>query len=591
MRHPFRKTDSAPPDVNRVISQPQDNTHSLGSSVETELPQRASTSTGVLHPFLHRVRKTYSLPLTLSGNSLDLDDEKVSLASLAASEVPSTQRSSATKSGRFPSLRPQLPPYRGPYEVGVHDIEVAFSALPDIVSRDVEGLYDPAAVDTTFFKKPANHNSGRVRQTAVMRVFYPARTGSKRRRPNWQLSVNYAKGLGAFGKLPKWASYVGIYPAFAFTSIPAFINAPVLNSPEHSKFPVIIFSHGLAGNRTMYSDLCGEMASRGAVVLALEHHDGSATAAEVAGGEVIYYHRYPFPESNHIACFAIRGRDTMHRMREAHAALWVVWCLNHGSGFDNLAKSSDFDYAQFRGRLDMSQLVMSGHSFGGTTVMSMLAAQDVMMEKVDPASATQSNENGIEDENGTVHPRGWLGLGSKVRFVAGIVFDPWMLPVARLPSPDAVPILCINSETFHWTDNLRRMRPLFSASTNFELSQRSVRSLPTKTRVTPHDEDLGPFKHPLDQQNEGGWPAPHPQSKYYTLIGTMHHSFSDVPLLVPGLSRRMNLRGERDPVNAADQIGRMTSRWLAETLGCWLATTRGEDVDVIEGIDSISVGV
>ena len=48
-------------------------------------------------------------------------------------------------------------------------------------------------------------------------------------------------------------------------------------------FPVIIFSHGLAGQRNSYSSICLEMASWGFVVLTIEHADGSASVARLAG--------------------------------------------------------------------------------------------------------------------------------------------------------------------------------------------------------------------------------------------------------------------------------------------------------------------
>lgn len=57
----------------------------------------------------------------------------------------------------------------------------------------------------------------------------------------------------------------------------------VAGGPQH---PVVVFSHGLGGNRMLYSITCSELASQGYVVLALEHADGSASACKLAGGKV-----------------------------------------------------------------------------------------------------------------------------------------------------------------------------------------------------------------------------------------------------------------------------------------------------------------
>jgi len=60
----------------------------------------------------------------------------------------------------------------------------------------------------------------------------------------------------------------------------ALLEASAAGAP----LPVVVFSHGLGGSRSLYSLICGELASQGYVVLAIEHADGTACAAKLAGG-------------------------------------------------------------------------------------------------------------------------------------------------------------------------------------------------------------------------------------------------------------------------------------------------------------------
>ena len=69
-----------------------------------------------------------------------------------------------------------------------------------------------------------------------------------------------------------------------YISIPVLKNAPLLAPRTSNKrWPVMIFSHGLAGSRNTYSHLVGSIASHGVIVIAPEHRDGSTAISYIRG--------------------------------------------------------------------------------------------------------------------------------------------------------------------------------------------------------------------------------------------------------------------------------------------------------------------
>lgn len=101
-------------------------------------------------------------------------------------------------------------------------------------------------------------------------------------------------GAGLFGTLSRWAKKSGAstpeeseVTKEASTGEPDAAQVDRVWSGNHDgkRFPVVIFSHGLAGSRLSYSQYCGELASHGVVVVALEHRDGSGiqTTVRIAG--------------------------------------------------------------------------------------------------------------------------------------------------------------------------------------------------------------------------------------------------------------------------------------------------------------------
>lgn len=69
-------------------------------------------------------------------------------------------------------------------------------------------------------------------------------------------------------------------------------NGGARGSTKVDSYPVVICSHGNGGTRTIASSLLEEIVSWGAVVIALEHRDGSCTLTTGSDGELMYIHIY-----------------------------------------------------------------------------------------------------------------------------------------------------------------------------------------------------------------------------------------------------------------------------------------------------------
>ncbi|KAI8613633.1 platelet-activating factor acetylhydrolase [Chytriomyces sp. MP71] len=255
-------------------------------------------------------------------------------------------------------------------------------------------------------------------------VFYPCSTTSPKSK--WALGPPgfYAAGFGR---------YLGVNAFLRETVFPflvGFVRMEAAAEPDPvlaghpslpQQLPVVVFSHGLGGNQTVYSTLCGTLASYGFVVISIEHRDKSASVSARAN----YLERidYQKPPSEDAESRVFRQKQLGQRLDEVEEAFQLLQDLNKGLKIDNLLSTK---LPNLTGRLDMENAIMVGHSFGAATALGFLQRP-------------------------------------KSPFIAGIILDPWMFALSdRTPIPS--PLLSIQSETFHWRKNIASLREIWDPS-------------------------------------------------------------------------------------------------------------------------------
>lgn len=368
-----------------------------------------------------------------------------------------------------------------------------------------------------------------------------------------------AEGYGLFAGAGK-----ALLPAFLpilSTKLPAHCNAPVADSSatfgkgtgnekdetsrgtsEEPMFPLVLFSHGLGGTRTLYSSMCGEMASYGFVVCVVEHRDGSgprtfvnysdaingvASRAEKGDGhqgtsssgklrnfdivDFIWPAENPSdtsPNNDQGVERSLRDAQLAMRLMELEEAYGVICQIAKGDGHqvgkrdlrkkDSRGSSLDsVDWTRWRNRIHLDQVTVCGHSFGAAAIIEVLRRH----ERFPYASQ-------------------------------GIIYDVWGDGVApldeeRKAEPISKPVLAISSEAFtHWRHNYDAVERLMQ-----------------------------------ETQSE---PCPSP-AWLLTVRGTVHVSSTDFPLLYPHITS-LFLKSTANPRRALDLHISATLEFLSKVL-------------------------
>ncbi|KAE8900634.1 hypothetical protein PF005_g22570 [Phytophthora fragariae] len=202
------------------------------------------------------------------------------------------------------------------------------------------------------------------------RVFYPAVGGppaaSKSSRvPYLHHGRHLMAGLGAFAKMPAW-----LFHNMSNAQLAALQDAPVASAPASSGgWPVVVFSHGLAGSLELYSYVNQQLASHGHVVVVLNHCDGSACVCSPEPGRIEYYQQITPEVRDDVdgAGFRFRNGQLQQRVSEVRAVLDAV--------------TQDATAGSVFGHCDLANVSVAGHSFGAATALSA-AHQDERFKKM-----------------------------------------------------------------------------------------------------------------------------------------------------------------------------------------------------------------
>jgi platelet-activating factor acetylhydrolase len=311
-----------------------------------------------------------------------------------------------------PLLASKLPQYTGTHDVGAIDIEVP--------------LEQPRKISETVFKN--NGAPAFELETVLFRVYYPTNKGatSSKSKHLWvpkPISLT-AEGYAKFAHFNNFVSR----PLFTFVlwaiagriRSPAQVDVPLLDS-ENNHFPVMVFSHGMASSRTDYTHYCGELASRGHIVAAIEHRDGSCPGSMIKIIDEREKRLLMFRESELFSdppmdTTKIKEEQLAFRQAEIEETIAVLASIHSGRGdavFMSNSRREGSHLKDWEARLNMTQITIGGHSYGATGALQALkgatSSKNIAIGGIalDPGKGSGPLNHDIDVPTLVIHSNSW----------------------------------------------------------------------------------------------------------------------------------------------------------------------------------------
>jgi len=296
-----------------------------------------------------------------------------------------------------------LPPYTGPHEVGILDVEteVRKQIIRNATLEETgKNAFELSTLAITLYY-PSSLPNAPPSKRPWARPWLP--------QPVSLIGEGYARLAGVSFLSPIFT--FALWALGSSTVIPGVVDAPILTGSEkvlveegagaggfgklmeaaeqeHTELkrdeklgllPCVVFTHGMAGMSQSYSHYLGSIASHGYVVAAVEHRDGSGP------GTIVHYPNETDRRVWHLKLkdlvseppmTEIDLKDAQLAFREAEIAATVKLFaqLNEGDApVVNLKPDSPHEALPgFKNRLDMAAVTVAGHSYGATGVLQAL---------------------------------------------------------------------------------------------------------------------------------------------------------------------------------------------------------------------------
>jgi pimeloyl-ACP methyl ester carboxylesterase len=453
----------------------------------------------------------------------------------------------------FPAV--ELPPVKGPFNVGVVELylPVEFPSK-DTKSLPVRLLYptgETKSTDIPYLNVQSAvaycHNSMRIAAPPPMnKLGWILHT--------WRLTRLKVRRSAPLAETSCVGTETGSRHNGAVDEQNGYKSA--IGESSSTKFPVVVYSHGLVGHADVYSYQTVSLAAQGYIVLVLTHSDGSSPAVRLADGTILPYDSSTAGLSG-AEYLQARRQGTDYRVNEMIAATEAFIALNSADA--NLSDLFSHEaIPSFRDRLDLDELFFMGHSYGACTALTAAHRRPELVRAVvahEPASDWLPDDARVS----LLDTARWFDLSDLRKTYAEYGYfldDNGSVADSGGSSIHDLEML------FLFSDEWSKKRWMYS---DIILEMYKAHRLGPNTKTMDSNDSIGEQIVASQSANKSTKVLKRMNSSLVDVIESAHHNeFSDSSMMMPlWLSRSLGMTGPRSPLDTAADIAHRTRVFLA----------------------------